>query len=254
MRDHSARDHTLLIVDDIPHVGPGSPLYLKTHCGLPEPAALRNLYALIGQASQAFVFSHYYHSVNGTNSTGEAIFNRHIATMLQRAFGSRPPSFFIELGWRPMYPLQGHRQTTGLYGHQHRYEHELGRTTGPTLINLFSEFHWNKFYDQFRGTRESGKSEHQITERDVYEGALRVLQDELGIVEFRQTLQHDPMTFEALLDYGVLKSPYFRRVAYVTWEGVYPIVERSANTDYSGPMPCQCGDFDCEDYPDCVVL
>lgn len=254
LRQSTALDHTLLIVNNIPGVDENSELHLSTHYGMPLPEALRNLYALTGVASQAFAFAHTYYSFKG-NTTNESIFDDLVSEVMEQAFGSNPPSLFVELGWERSFP-QGvrHAVSPGIYGYEHR---RAGRVmVAPPRINVFSEFHWNDFYDEI-GARNLATyrwQDHEITDDALLRGIVRVLQTQLGIIRLNKTMKGIPPNIETLLQHSVLQSKYYRRVALITWDGIQPIVQTLVDVDdYTGPTPCECGDFYCEDYPVCIT-
>jgi hypothetical protein len=253
LRQSTALDHTLLIVDNIPAVDKNSEHYGKTYYGMPLPEAMRNLYNLIGVASQAFVFAHTYFSFRGS-ATSEAIFDDLVAEMMEQAFGSNPPSLFVELGWERSF-TEGVRHATnsGLYGYEHARVNN--QPVSPTLINVFSEFHWNDFYDLIGANSADDfvYEPHGITDDMVTRGVLRVLQSELGIIRSNRTDASWSGELSALLRHTTIRSRHYQRIALIKWKGVQPIVHMTATTDYSGPVPCECGDFGCEDHPDCLI-
>ena len=255
----TALDQTLLIVDNIPSVDRSSPLYGKTHFGMPTPEALRRLYDLIGEDSQAFVFAHQYYGMLDNNGTGEALLNRSFHDIMGRAFGSNPPSHYVELGWPRLYcynrqGVYASTKRTELYGYQRRHTSHVEET--PTLITLFSEFYWNDFYDEI-GARTDPKSreiKHDITKAQLLRGIVRTLQVNLGIIRFNKYMKEAPPDLETLLQNATLASMYFQHVALVTWEDGHPVVSAFVDVDnYTGILLCACGGFGCRECPDCVL-
>lgn len=248
-----ALDRTLLIVDNIPGVDENSELHLTTHYGMPLPAAMRNLYNLIGVASQAFVFAHTYFSFKGS-TTNESIFDDLVAEMMEQAFGSNPPSLFVELGWKRKF-AEGvrHAASPGIYGYEHARVND--KPVSPTLINIFSEFHWNDFYSLIgaHSTDDFVYEPHGITDDMVARGVLRVLQSELGIIRSNRTDANWSGELSTLLRHSAIRSRHYQHIALIKWKGIQPIIHMTVNTDYSGPVPCECGDFGCEEHPDCLI-
>ena len=252
----TALDSTLLIVDGIPAVDQESKWYLKTHHGMPTPEAMRSLYDLIGEDSQAFVFAHERYGRRDNNSTAESLQNRHFNTMMERAFGSNPPSFYVELGWPRLFRspgIYGHAAPRGLYGYQRlRRPH---REETPTLITLFSEFYWNDFYDEIgaRTSDEHGHIEHDITDVQIVRGVVRALQTNLGLLRFTKLTPGAPQSIKTLLMEAKLESRFFQNVALITWEGALPVVSEFVDVEvYTGHVECEHDSYACESYPSCA--
>lgn len=256
-RTHTALDGTLLIVDNIPSVDRNSQWYGKTHYGMPIPEAVRSLYDLIGEDSQAFVFADQHYGLLDNNGTAEALLDRHFNEMMERAFGSNPPRFYVELGWPRLYSysrkgIYRSPRPTGLYGHERR--RALNTEETPTLITLFSEFYWNDFYDEIcaRTTPTSRYEEHDITAAQLLRGVVRTLQTNLGVIRFNKTMEGVPPNLETLLKNATLASKHYQRVALITWSDSHPVISTIVTVDqYSGPTRCSCGDLNCSN-PDCT--
>jgi hypothetical protein len=257
-RTHIPLDSTLLIVDGIPAVDINSKWYGETHVGMPTPEAVRALYELIGENSQAFVFAHERYGLRNANSTAEALQNRHFNLMLERAFGENPPSFHVELGWPRLFRSSKGLQRPvphGIYGYQRT--RMVGREETPTLITLFSEFYWNDFYDEIgvRTTSEFRYQEHDITDAYMLRGIVRTLQTHLGLLRFTKRTPGAPESIKALLGDADLASRYYQRVALITWIDARPVVSAFVDVnDYTGHVLCLHDSYACEDYPNCAEI
>lgn len=255
-RSHGALDSTLLIVNDIPAVDASSKWYGKTHHGMPTPEALRPLYDLIGEDSQAFVFAHQYYGVRDANSTAEMLQNRHFNMMLERAFGDNPPSLYVELGWPRLFRqsgIYGHATPPGIYGYQRK--RMARKEEAPTLITLLSEFYWNDFYDEIgaRTCDDFGHVAHDITDAQILHGIVRTLQTNLGLLRFTKRTPGVPESIKTLLGDAKLESMFYQHVALITWDGIQPVISELVDVEiYTGHTQCEHDSYACEDYPSCA--